>query len=927
MAFMNKSLVVLAVVACAVGVIASANTPAEEKFERSKIAIAYTKYTLDNGLTLLVHEDHSVPIVSVMLWYNVGSRNEVRGKAGFAHLFEHLFSDGSEHYPRSFRDAMTDLGATKRNGYTDTDRTLFFEDVPASALERTLYLEADRMGFLEKQISKEVLDRERGVVLNEKLQGESEPYGRVPAQIVEVIYPTSHPYSWTTMGGTEELATASVDDVRQWYRTYYGPNNCVLSLAGDVTAERARELVKRYFGDVPPGPPLRRLKEWLPHLDTNIRAEAQERVPQARIYRIYQAPGWRSNDVPILKIVASIFSGSNSGRLNRRLVFEKQFVTEVWAWTAVSELASQFSLVATVKPGVDPAVVEREIDSILNDFVLKGPTPEELQRAKTRELAAFVRDSEQLDTRAGLLAESMTYAGRPDAYLDRMETQANATSAEVKNVAKRWLEANHYTLIVTPYPKLAAETAAVDRSILPPLRGVPTDLGFPKLQTATLSNGVKIILLERHRAPIVRCALVVDAGYSADPPDQRGLASLTMSLLPKGTPSHDAFAIGDDLDAAGARLNAWNTMDASVVSIEMPSANLAQALDIFSDVVLQPAFPRDMLLVSVGQRLAEIAEDKSDPGRTGMNFVRRLLYGDAHPYAVALSGFGDEQTISKITRDDLVAWHNAWFQPNNSTLAISGDVTMRELIPQLERTFATWKAGAAPKKHVASASPAAAHKVYLIDEPDAQQSVIVGAHVSEPGGQPEDIAIAAVIKGLGGTVSSRLNQNLRVDKHWSYNAWAALLPSRGRRMFLVFAPVQTDKTKESLSEILKELRAIAGEKPITGAEFASVMRTETLSLPGRFATLSSIENAAIDIVSYGYPADYYSKYADRVQALTEADLAAAAKKYIHPDQMLWIIRGDLKKIEPGIRELGLGEVMQVDAAGRNHAQSANTPVR
>lgn len=299
-----------------------------------------------------------------------------------------------------------------------------------------------------------------------------------------------------------------------------------------------------------------------------------------------------------------------------------------------------------------------------------------------------------------------------------------------------------------------------------------------------------------------------------------------------------------------------------------------------------------------------------------MNFVRRLLYGDAHPYAVPLSGFGYEQTISKITRDDLAAWHNAWFHPNNSTVVIFGDVTMQELMPQLERTFGTWDQRTTPKKNVTFTSNAAARKVYLINEPDAQQSVIVGAHVSQPGGQPEDIAIAAVMKELGGMVSSRLNRNLRVDKHWSYNAWATLLPSRGQRTFLVFAPVQTDKTKESLIEITKELRAIAGEKPITGDEFSSVMRTETLSLPGRFATLSSIENATIDILSYNYPPDYYSKYAENVRALTEANLAAAAKKYIHPDQMLWIIQGDLKKIEAGIRELGLGEVVHVDTAGK-----------
>lgn len=909
---MKKTLLALLAAACAVAAIA-APEPAQ-KFDRSKVAVPYKKYVLDNGLTLLVSEDHSAPIVAVHLWYNVGSRNEKRGKTGFAHLFEHLFSGGSEHYPRGFREAMDDIGATNRNGFTDNDRTNFFEDVPASALERTLYLEADRMGFLEKQISKELLERERGVVENEKRQGEGQPYGRVAVQILETIYPWSHPYSWSTMGSMEDLAAASVDDVREWYRTYYGPNNCVLSLSGDVTPEHALELVSKYFGSIAPGPPIRRIKEWVPTLDRNIRDEAQDRVPQARLYRIYHAPGWRSADVPLLKIVASVLSGSSSARLDRRLVYDKQLVTNVRARVEVGELASQFSVVASFKPGVDPATVEREIDAIIRDFLLSGPSSDELQRAKMRELAGFVRDSERLANRAGLLAESMTYTGTADAYLDRLEMQANATPANVKTVAQKWLDANHYTLVVSPYPPLAPAKEAVDRSILPELGGEAADVRFPTPQSTTLPNGLKVLLLERHSVPAVNFALVVDAGYAADPADKRGLASLALAVLTKGTPTRDAFRIVDELDAVGARLRAGNTLDVSLVFLEALSARLGPSLDIYADVIFHPAFASEMLEISRRQRLADIAQDKAE--RAPMGFVRRLLYGDAHAYAVPLSGFGSERTVSAITRDDLAAWHQAWFHPNNSTLVVSGDVTMKQLVPQLERTFGGWKQSALPKKNVTPVSHTVGRKIYLIDQPGAQQSVIVGAAVSEPGGQVEDMAIAAVMRGFGGMVTSRLNRNLRIDKHWSYNAWATLLPGRGPRTLLIFAPVQSDKTKEALIEIAKELRDIAGEKPISGEEFASIMRTETLSLPGRFATLSSIENATIDMLTYGYPSDYYSRYAQNVRALTEADLASAAKKYIHPDELLWIIVGDVKKIEAGIRELGLGDIVHVDAEGQ-----------
>ncbi|MGB7219413.1 MAG: pitrilysin family protein, partial [Vicinamibacterales bacterium] len=353
-------------------------------FDRKPYDIPHRTIVLENGLTLIVHEDHSVPVVAVNLWYHVGSRNENRGKTGFAHLFEHFFFNGSEHYPRGFREAMDDLGANNRNGTTDTDRTNFFEDVPVSGLERTLYLEADRMGFLNARINQAMLDRERGVVQNEKRQGENQPYGRVFSQIVQRIYPASHPYSWPTIGSMEDLGAASLQDVRDWYRGYYGPNNCVLSLAGDVTPERALELVRKYFGGIPAGPPMTRVSEWVPRLDANMREVMEERVPQARIYRVYHAPAWADQTVQRLELFASVLSGSRSARLDRALVYDQELATTVTADVYPAELASLVVVTATVKDGVDPARAEREMDRVIADLLARGPTEAELARARAR---------------------------------------------------------------------------------------------------------------------------------------------------------------------------------------------------------------------------------------------------------------------------------------------------------------------------------------------------------------------------------------------------------------------------------------------------------------------------------------------------------------------------------------------------------------
>lgn len=900
--------------AAAIAAPAQKQTAPKPKFDRSQFAIPHQKFVLDNGLTLIVHEDHSVPVVAVNLWYHVGSRNEKRGKTGFAHMFEHFFFNGSENYPHGFREAMDDLGANNRNGTTSNDRTNFFEDVPVSALERTLYLEADRMGFLAGNLSPEMLERERGVVQNEKRQGENQPYGRVFSRVAETIYPYSHPYSWPVIGSMEDLNAATMDDVKEWYQTYYGPNNAVISLAGDITAERALALVRKYFDGIPPGPPLTRAEQWIPRFDRNIREEMEDRVPQARIYRVYHAPTWNDPQLQDLNLLAQALSGSKSARLDRRLVYEKELATDVTAFVWDGELASRFIVIATVKPGVDPALVEKEIDGVIAGIVKDGPTAEEIQRAQSRSLASFVRGTERLGGfggRSDVLAESMTFGGRPDAYLDQLERMATATPAVVQRAGKTWLDTNHYTLVVRPFAKLSPGKTDVDRKVLPALGDAP-DVKFPAIQRATLSNGLEVMLLERHSAPLVNMQLAVDAGYASDSAAKAGLASLAIDLMDEGTKTRDTFRIVDELDALGARISTGSGLDQSYVRLEALPMNLVPSLEIFADVVRNPAFPADMVALNTRQRLARIAQEKAQPVASALRIVPRLLYGPDHAYGKPLTGSGHTATVESITRDDLTAWHRSWFHPNNSTLIVAGDVTMKELLPAVERAFGSWQRGQAPAKKLETVPATPGRKVFLIDKPDATQSVIVAAHVTEPGGLPEDLAIETVMRNFGGIATSRLNRNLRLDKHWSYGTSGFVSDARGQRPFTVIAPVQTDKTKEAIVEVQKEIRGVAGERPIAGDEYASVMRNQTMRLPGSFETLASLQNAATRIVNVGYPDDYFANYAHNVRALSEEALNNAAKKIVRPGEVIWIIVGDLKKIEAGVRELDLGDVVVVE---------------
>jgi zinc protease len=901
---------------------AGVEAQASARFERARYQIAHKKFVLDNGLTLLVHEDHSVPVVGVNLWYHVGSRNEKPGKTGFAHLFEHFFFNGSENYPHGFREAMDDLGANNRNGTTDSDRTNFFEDVPVSALERTLYLEADRMGFLEARISKEMLERERGVVQNEKRQGENAPYGRVFTEITPKLYPSSHPYSWTTIGSMEDLNAASLEDVKEWYRTYYGPNNAVISLAGDVTPERALELVTKYFGGIPPGPPLARTQEWIPRLERNVRDEMHDRVPQARLYRIYHAPAWRDAEAEHLSLFAEVLSGSKSSRLDRRLVYEKGLATAVGAAMNKSELGSLMFVTVTVKQGADPAEAEREMDSVVNELLDKGPTAEELQRARSRGLADFLRGIERLGGfggRSDVLAESMTYGGSPDAYLDKLEVMSKATPTDVRAAGQKWLRANSYTMLVKPFPKLAAEKSSLDRKVLPTLGGAP-EVKFPEVQRATLKNGLNVLLLERHSAPIVNVTVAVDAGFASDTPERAGAASLALDLMDEGTRTRDAFRIVDELDSLGARLQTFSQLDLSFVKVRATSENLRPTLDILADVVLNPSFPQDQFRIQKERRLAQIGQEKAQAAAAALRVLPGLLYGASHAYGKPTSGSGTEKSVEPVTREDLARWHAQWFKPGSAHVIVTGDTTMRKVLPALEEAFGAWAPGKAPAKNIGTAARTAGGRVYLIDKPDAPQSTIIAAHLSEPGGQAEEQAIETVMRNFGGMATSRLNRNLRLDKHWSYGTQGLIGDARGQRPFLVIAPVQTDKTKESMAEVAKEIKGLAGERPVAGEEFASIMRNMTLRLPARFETLDSLEGAAVRMINYNLPADYWARYATDVRGLTEAQLNGAAKKFVRPGEVIWIVVGDLRKVEKGVRELGFGEVVRLNADGEPAGQ-------
>ena len=884
----------------------------------SVIDIPYTRFVLDNGLTLIVHEDHKAPIVAVNVWYHVGSKNEKPGKTGFAHLFEHLMFNGSEHFDDDFFKATEKVGATDMNGTTSEDRTNYFENAPKDALDYLLWLESDRMGHMVGVITQARLDEQRGVVQNEKRQHENQPYALADQLITKSVWPAGHPYSWTVIGSMEDLNAASIEDVREWFKTYYGAANATLTVAGDVTPQEVLEKVKKSFGSIPPGPPVSRYSAWIAKRSGTQRQRAEDRVPQARLYKVWNIPNFGTAEGTILELVGDVLSGGKTSRLYKRLVYDDRIATEVSAYADLSEIAGTFNITVTAAPGVELAQIEKAVDEELARFLKDGPTSRELQREKTQFEAGFIRGIERIGGFGGKsdqLAMNSVYLGNPDYYKVSLREVREATARQLRDTAKAWLADGQYVLEIRPFPKYANSAADVDRSKLP-VPELKPETRFPALQRATLSNGLKIVLAERASVPLVQFNLLLDAGYAADQFAAPGTAKLAMDMLTEGTRRRTALEISEELALLGANLGAGCSLDTSSVSLNTLRQNLDAALDLYADVILNPAFPEADFLRQQKQRLAGIQREKSEPATMAQRVFPQLLYGPQHAYGNPFTGSGTAASVAKMVPADMLRFHSTWFKPNNATLVVVGDITLAEITPKLERLFSGWKSGDVPKKNIAPVAQREKSSVFIIDRPGSIQSVIYVGNIAPPKANPNEQAIELMNKLLGGDFTSRINMNLREDKHWTYGARSSVSAARGPRPFVTMAPVQSDKTKEAMQELNNELHGIVATKPVTAAEFARVVSNQTLKLPGTWETQNSVAASLAEIVSFGLPDDYCQTYADKIRSLTRDDLAAAAKTVVQPDHLVWVVVGDRAKIEAGVRELNLGEVRFLDADGK-----------
>lgn len=880
------------------------------------INIPYKKFKLENGLTLIVHEDHKAPVAAFNIWYHVGSKNEKTGKTGFAHLFEHLMFNGSEHFNDDYFQLMESIGATDLNGTTNNDRTNYFETFPVSALDKVLWAESDRMGFLLKAIDSGKLAEQRGVVQNEKRQYENQPYSVSEELTVKSTFPAGHPYSWTVIGSMEDLDAASLKDVQDWFKTYYGPNNAIVVIAGDVNTDDVLQRVKKYFGDIPASPPISKHSEWIAPMKGKHYQVAQDRVPQARLQKTWNVPAWGTKQISDLKLLGSVLATGKTSRLYKRLVYDEQLASNVYTYADEREIASQFNIIADAKPGVSLGKIDTVINEELKKILATGPTAQELERAKTRYFSGVVKGMERIGGFGGksdILAEAETFGGDAAHYIKNHQYVKDATVSDLQKAGQQWLADGEYVLDIVPYGEYATTPSNLSRAEAPAL-GQSVIPKFPEVKQFSLSNGLKVAFVERKAVPVVNMSLMINAGYAADM-GEYGLATMVGTMLTEGTKTRTSLQLSDQMADLGASIYCNSDLDNTYLGLSALKNNIDASLALYADVLLNPAFPQKDFDRKKKEQLLDIKQEQSQPFGMGLRVLPKVIYGAGHSYSMPFTGTGTEASVEKMKRDDLLQFHNTWFAPNNATLVVVGDITESELKAKLEKNLAAWKSKTVPQKNIKDVPLAQKPTVYIVDKPDAIQSIIFAGTVSPAAKDPDYETLQMANRILGGDFTSRVNMNLREDKHWSYGAGSVSLDAKGPGMFITYGPVQTDKTKESMQEILKELNQYIGDKPATEKEFQKVKTNAVLQLPGIWETNSSVLSTLQNNLNYERGQDYLKNYPTMLQNMQLADVQKSAKKLIHPNSLAWVIVGDRSKIEAGIKELNIGEIRFIDSEG------------
>jgi zinc protease len=901
--------------------------------------ISYETYTLPNGLKVITHEDHRLPLVSVDLWYHVGPLNEKPGRTGFAHLFEHMMFEGSEHVgEKAHIKYVEGAGATDVNGTTDFDRTNYFETLPANQLELGLWLESDRMGFLMEGLNRDLLKNQRDVVRNERRQGEGRPYEVAQEEGYHLLFPKGHPYYASVIGSHADIEAARIADIRDFHQQFYTPNNASIAIAGDFDPAQLKALLIKYFGPIPAGPKVEPVNVVTPPITSQKRATVTDTVklPQLQISWLTPA-AYTPGSYDISAAIFALGEGKAS-RLDQALVYKTQVAQRVSCEVQALKLTGIAGCTVTAKPGVKLEDLEKTVWDEIAKLQATGPTAEELEAAKARTLTAKITGLQRLGGFGGVadtLDSYNQYTGDPGYLPKDIAGEQAITIASAKAAAVKYLTKDSAVVVycvpgkkvLDDVPQSPADTDANVKITNPytpefeeaqnwrktvPKAGPPVTVHLPVPETFTLANGLKVYVVPQNSLPVLAASLVTRAGSENNTPDKAGLASLTAQVMGEATTTRDLTTLAESQERIGTSIRVGASEDAATTSMTVLTEYVGKGMDLFSDVVQHPAFSAADLDRLRKQRLVGIQQETDNVQAIAFRVGPKLVYGDS-PYGISATGTTD--SVTSITRDDVTGFYTSHYGPADSALILVGDVTVPQAKTLAERYFGKWTGGASTPVAIPPAPMLPPTHVVIVDKPGAPQTALFAFGTGVPVSSPDYQTVQVMNYTLGGAFASRINMNLREVHGYTYGAQSGFQAYRSGGPFLAGGLVRTDVTGPAAKELMGEIIRFPSTPP-TEAELKEAKDSRIQSLPGAFETTGAIAGSMGSIFLYDRPLDYYATLPAKYRAVTADDVARVAKEDLHPDHLVIVTAGDRSKIEQQLKDANLGPVEVRDINGK-----------
>lgn len=876
--------------------------------------IACEKYQLPNGMTVILHEDHRLPVATINTWFSVGAKDEPPGRSGFAHLFEHLMFMGTERVPGNGFDALMEQGGGRNNASTTEDRTNYFSEGPAALLPTLLWLDADRLEDLGRTMTQEKLDRQREIVRNEIRQNvENAPYGRAHELVYRLLYPIGHPYHAGVYGTHQDLEAATVADVKEFFATYYVPNNASLVVAGDFDSAAIKPLIAELFGTLPRGPEVTRRTAQPLQLDGVVRRTLLDKVQLPLVRMVWHSPVAYAEGDAELQLLAGMLAAGKSSRLHQRLVVADQLALDVAAYQDSLRLGSMFVVEATCAPGADLDAVERAIDAELAGLATAGPSAAELARQQ----ASFeLRQLNRLQDLGAIADQLNAYQfawGEPDSFARDLERFRAATPEAVRQWTAQTLDPGRRVVLrVLPEqpprnasPRDRQPAPAVERPFAP---AVP--------QSFALSNGIPVHLWSRHDLPLISLQLQFQPGDVLTEPARAGLPALTARMLQEGTEDRDGRTFAEAMQQLGAVWSTGADHEVGSASLTVLARNFDPALTLLVDAIRRPRFdPADFTRVH-RQWLDGLRQQDEQPSAVATRVGLRLLFGHDHPYGWPVGG--TVATVAPVGLDAIRAEHRRLFAPEHMVVMVAGDLSIDAARTTLERAFGGWTGGSRAMPTHRDLPPAAASgmRVVLVDRPDAPQTVVRLFAPAASYSKAARVPLQALNTLLGGSFTSRLNQNLREAHGYTYGAGSgwSLAPTCG--YFWAGADVQAEVTGPALREFFTELRRLGGERgDATADEVSKAVRTVRAEFVQSQAGLRGLLATATELVLNQRSFAALATDLAQLGTLTADSLNALAPQVLPLERAVLVLVGDKAQILPQLEGLGLPLAVEVDVAG------------